>query len=80
MVNRVLKFIRNKEKVKVSEVLDLIIPFINEQDFILKKSYKVKESIDSNYGKWPNTYGNAYFLDSKFLLQDVMDMFKSNTQ
>ena len=80
MVNNVFTLIRDKDEVKVSDVLDYILPYVREEDFILKKNYKIKTQVHSVFGKWPQTYGNAYFIDSKFLLQDGYDMFKNNVQ
>jgi hypothetical protein len=30
------------------------------------------------WGKWPSTYGNAFFTDSSFLLHDIVDMIQNN--
>jgi len=53
IVNKALVYLRDKEVVKVSKLLDFVIPHMVESDFILRKNYTVRQSIDSIYGKWP---------------------------
>lgn len=74
MVNLLGNFIRNKQEVRVIDVLDFILPYMKEEDFILKKKYKIRDTISSVFGKWPQTYGNAFYVDSKYLLQDLIQM------
>ena len=52
---------------------------MKEGDFILKKKYKIVSSAKTVFGKWPQTYGNAYFTDSKFLVQDLLGAVKDNS-
>jgi hypothetical protein len=66
------------KEVPLSVLLDLVIPFIHESDFVLKKRYVIKDSVQTAFGKWPQTYGNAFFTDSKFLLQDLMKALQEN--
>lgn len=80
VVNRVLGFVKHKQQVKVADVLDFILPFVRHDDFILKKKYKIKQQVSTVNGKWPQTYGNAYFLDSRFLLKDLADMAMAKVQ
>lgn len=61
-------------EVRVADILNLIIPHLREDDFVLKKKYKIVKSVTSTYGKWPITYGNAFFLDSRYLVDDIVDM------
>ena len=37
MANLVLEVLKNDEKVPISQILDKILPFLREDDFILKK-------------------------------------------
>jgi hypothetical protein len=53
IVNKALNYLRDKQVVKVSKLLDFIIPHMVETDFILHKTYTVRQSIESIYGKWP---------------------------
>jgi hypothetical protein len=78
IVNAVLGFLKGKEEAKMQDVLAFVLPYLREEDFILKKKYKVRAGISSVYGKWPQTFGNAFFIDSQFLLQDVYDMTRDN--
>ena len=73
-------FIRGKKEVKISDILDFVIPYLREEDFIIKKEYKVRASVSNVMGKWPQTFGNAFFTDSKYLLPDIFDMLKVNVQ
>ena len=40
-------------EIKVSEILDIIIPHLVEDDFIFEKEYKIVESVSAPFGKWP---------------------------
>jgi ABC-type antimicrobial peptide transport system permease subunit len=51
---------------------------LQEDDFILKKDYKIVKSVTAPYGKWPMTYGNAFFTDSRYLVDDIVDMIHKN--
>ena len=65
-------------EVRVADILNLIIPHLQEDDFILKKDYKIVKSVTATYGKWPMTYGNAFFTDSRYLVDDIVDMVHKN--
>ena len=54
------------------------IPFMKQEDFMLKREYKIVKSVSTVFGKWPQTYGNAFFTDSKWLLTDFYEMLQSN--
>mmetsp|Transcript_5577 Transcript_5577/g.9578 ORF Transcript_5577/g.9578 Transcript_5577/m.9578 type:complete len:384 (-) Transcript_5577:1867-3018(-) len=58
--------------------IDLGIPYLREEDFVLSKKYIVRKSISSVFGKWPQTYGNAFFTDSRYLLKDAATMIEAN--
>lgn len=62
----------------VTDVLDLLIPHLIESDFVLKKEYEIVAAANSSFGKWPQTYGNAFFTDSKYLSVDLNDMLFNN--
>ena len=61
------------------QFFDIIFNQIAREDFILEKDYKIVEAIDNTYGKWPRAYGNAVFLDSKFMVENFVEMFYQNT-
>ena len=62
----------------MSRLLDLIIPHLVEEDFVFKKNYKIRNTVDASYGKWPQTYGNSFFTDSRWLTADFVDMAFKN--
>ena len=43
---------------------------------MLNKTYKVVAAPDTTYGKWPDSYGNGFYIDSHYLLGDLSDMMK----
>lgn len=51
---------------------------MRHEDFVLKKNYTIVKRIEHSFGKWPSTYGNSFFLDSKFLLYDILELVKTN--
>ena len=73
-----LEMLERSSQSKVSDILDLVIPFLDESDFVLTKNFKVKQSTDISYGKWPQTLGNAFFIDSRFILPSLIDMITNN--
>jgi len=62
----------------ISEILDLLLPHLIESDFILQRNYTITHAVDQTFGKWPSIYGNSFFIDSKYLLQDFIDMIRQN--
>ena len=70
--------VRNSDKLLIADVIDLIAPHLEEEDFVLKRRYKIKQSTDASYGKWPQTLGNAFFIDSRYLASDLVDMIGTN--
>ena len=55
-----------------------MLPHLVESDFILQRNYTIVDAVDQTFGKWPSIYGNSFFIDSKHLLQDFVDMFRDN--
>jgi hypothetical protein len=45
--------IESKQEVPLSIILDLVIPYIKESDFVLKKRYVIKDAVRTAFGKWP---------------------------
>ena len=41
------------QEVPLVVVIDLIIPYIKESDFVLKKRYTIRDSVQTAFGKWP---------------------------
>ena len=78
MINAARLGIKGKTAGDVAKVLDTIIPHLRPEDFIFKKKYTIVKSVETAFGKWPQTYGNAFFTDSNFLVDDFFDMVKHN--
>jgi ABC-type antimicrobial peptide transport system permease subunit len=60
----------------LSEFIENLIPCLTEELFILRKNYTVKQEMEHTFGKWPDFLGNSYFIESKWLVPDLIDMFK----
>ena len=58
----------------LSEALDAILPHVEEEDFLLKKNFTILEGVESTFGKWPSVYGNAIFMDSSYIFEDLAFM------
>lgn len=54
------------------------MPHLEEEDFVLKKNFTIVHGVDSTFGKWPSIYGNAFFADSSYILEDLAFMFGEN--
>ena len=65
-------------KLKVADILTEVLANLNPDDFVLRKEYKVVQSIRQAYGKWPSVYGNAVFLDSNYVMEDLVTMLRKN--
>ena len=37
----------------IADVLDMLIPHLVEEDFVLKKNYKIVAATSAPFGKWP---------------------------
>lgn len=72
-----IDYVINTELVYVSDLIEKIVPCTSPESFILTKQYKVKEAIEQSYGKWPDQLGNGFWIESEYLLDDLMDMAKS---
>ena len=54
------------------------IKIFKPDDFVLKKKFKIAKSLKMTYGKWPSMYGNAVFIDSNYVLEDLINMISHN--
>ena len=64
------------EYVLVADLIETVVPCTTHKLFVLKKDYKVVEGVQRTYGKWPDSFGNAFFIDQNYLLRDFADMVK----
>ena len=62
------------EYVRLARLIEIILPCTSPEIFTMKKSYKVVETVEDNRGKWPNSLGNGWFTDSRYLIEDLIDM------
>lgn len=58
--------------------LDRFFSQFRRSDFHLVKNYTVIFSIENPYNKWPRAFGSAVFLDSKYMLANLIDMSYAN--
>ena len=47
---------------------------------MISKNYTIAQEMDWTYGKWPDFLGNTYFIDSKWLYLDIVDMLKDKIE
>lgn len=67
---------QSSEEILVSDLIELIVPCLSEDLFTLKKNYTVAVSVEHSQGKWPETLGNSFFIDSQWLLPDLLEMLQ----
>jgi hypothetical protein len=59
-------------------ILNTVLDSMIRQDFHLVRNYTVLKGIDKPYAKWPRAFGNAIFIDSKYLLENIIEMIYNN--
>lgn len=59
-------------------VLDTLFDSMIRQDFHLTKNYTVLKGVEKSYAKWPKAFGNAIFVDSKYLIENIIEMIYNN--
>jgi hypothetical protein len=52
------------DEVPVSGLIEVVIPYIGEELFTLKRNYRIVVAVDQPNGKWPELIGNSFFTDS----------------
>ena len=57
-------------------MIEVVVPCLSEELFTLKKNYTVALQVEHAYGKWPETLGNSFFIDSEWLIPDLIDMVR----
>ena len=75
-VSQFAEFVTANEYVLVADLIETVLPCTPASLFVLKKDYKVVEGVQHTYGKWPDSFGNAFFIDQNYLLKDFADMVK----
>ena len=62
-VSQFAEFVTANEYVLVADLIETVLPCTTPELFILKKDYRVVEGVQHTYGKWPDSFGNAFFID-----------------
>ena len=73
----VIDFSTASEYIDLAKLIERIVPCTTPETFVLTKKYKIVEAPTTTYGKWPDPYGNGFFIDSNYLLGDLADMVKA---
>ena len=60
----------------LSDLIESLIPCLSEELFTLKKNYTVALEVSHAFGKWPEAFGNSFFVESKWLVSDLIEMAK----
>jgi len=54
----------NQNEIPVSSLIETVSPCLSEELFTLKKNYTVVKEVPYAVGKWPESLGNSFFIDS----------------
>ena len=73
-LKNIVDYVSSDEYVGLAGLIEVILPCTTPDIFTMKKSYTVVEAIDDTKGKWPSSLGNGWFTDSKYLVDDLIDM------
>ena len=73
-VKNLVDYASSDEYVRLAGLIEVILPCTSADVFTVRKSYTVVESVDDTHGKWPSSLGNGWFTDSKYLVEDLIDM------
>lgn len=60
-------------------ILNQILDQMTRTDLHFMRNYTVTEGIQKNHGKWPKAFGSAIFLDSRYLIENSLEMIYHNT-
>jgi len=73
---RVVDFLEHKDVAKAAQFIEIIIPCLRPEMFVLTKKLKVVKEIKHSSGKWPETMGNGFFVDSNYIIPYLVEMAK----
>jgi hypothetical protein len=81
-VNNMVGFLENTDPnhIPVSTLIEVVIPCLEENMLTLNKDYTVVKEVPLAAGKWPESLGNSFFIESEWLLPDFIDMAKEKLQ
>ena len=71
---KVVDFITKSESIDLAGLIETLIPCTTPDTFILNKQYKVVAAPVTSSGKWPNSFGNGFFIDSNYVLTDLINI------
>ena len=77
-VSNIQEFIVEQEtdEILASAIIEIFAPCLSEDLLTLKKTYIITKAVPHAMGKWPETIGNSFFCESKWLVPDLLDMIK----
>ena len=55
-------------------MVELLLPCLKEDIFTIRKNYTIVASSDYANGKWPEQLGHSFFVDSNWIVEDLIDM------
>ena len=73
-IGDVVDYVTKDENIKISGLIEKLIPCTTPETFILNKHYKVVAAPQTSQGKWPDSFGNGFFIDSNYVLTDLVNM------
>jgi hypothetical protein len=78
IINELSDFLGVDSLTPLYVVLDTIFDQLSRSDFHLSKNYTVLKGIDKSYAKWSRAFGNAVFIDSRYLIETIVEMVYNN--
>lgn len=79
--NNLVNYVRQSRlssTMPVAGLINAICPCLTPDLFMFSKQYKVVKSVDRAQGKWSQSLGNSFFIDSEWLLPDLVDMLEDH--
>ena len=75
-MDSVVDFVTQSQFIELARLVEILIPCTSPSSFVFNKAYKVIAAPKTSSGKWPDSFGNGFFVDSQYLLTDLIDMAK----
>ena len=75
-----LRYCLDQEVMGLAEFIEVMIPCTNPNSFILTKNYTMVETLEHSFGKWPDQFGNGFFIEGEYLFEDFLDMFRDKIE
>lgn len=79
--NNLIRYVnanRFKPMLEVAGIINAICPCLTPEIFMVKKQYTVVKSVERSEGKWSQSLGNSFFIDSQYMLPDLVEMFEDH--